>query len=53
LPYELGTSTTFEVSSFNGRALGDDALDVMLTLAANTRLFDGRAGRGEADAAPG
>jgi hypothetical protein len=26
------------VSSFNGRALGDDALDVMLTLATNTRL---------------
>jgi hypothetical protein len=29
LPYELGTSAAFEVSSFNGRALGDDALDVM------------------------
>ena len=27
----------------NGRALGDDALDVMLTLAANTPLVDGLA----------
>ena len=43
LPYELGTSAAFEVSSFNGRALGDDALDVMLTLAANTPLVDGLA----------
>ena len=41
LPYELGTSAAFEVVSFNGRALGDDALDVMLTLAANTPLVDG------------
>ena len=29
LPYELGTSAAFEVASFNGRALGDDVLDVM------------------------
>ena len=43
LPYELGTSAAFEVASFNGRALGDDALDVMLTLAANTPLVDGLA----------
>jgi hypothetical protein len=41
LPYELGTSAAFEVSSFNGRALGDDALDVMLTLATNTPIVDG------------
>jgi hypothetical protein len=40
LPYELGTSAAFEVASFNGRALGDDALDVMLTLATNTPLVD-------------
>ena len=33
----------FEVASFNGGALGDDALDVMLTLATNTRLVDGLA----------
>ena len=31
------------MSSFNGRALGDDALDVMLTLAANTPVVDGLA----------
>ena len=43
LPYELGTSAAFEVASFNGRALGDDALDVMLTLATNTPLVDGLA----------
>jgi hypothetical protein len=43
LPYELGTSAAFEVASFNGRALGDDALDVMLTLATNTPLVDGPA----------
>ena len=29
--------------SFNGRALGDDVLDVMLTLAANTPIVDGLA----------
>ena len=28
---ELGTAAAFEVDSFNGRVLGDDALDVMLT----------------------
>jgi hypothetical protein len=43
LPYELGTTAAFQVASFNGRALGDDALDVMLTLAANTPLVDGLA----------
>ena len=43
LPYELGTSAVFEVARFNGRALGDDALDVMLTLATNTPLVDGLA----------
>jgi hypothetical protein len=43
LPYELGTSAAFEVASFNGRALGDDAMDVMLTLATNTPIVDGLA----------
>lgn len=43
LPYELGTSAAFEVASFNGRALGDDALDVMLTLVTNTPIVDGLA----------
>jgi hypothetical protein len=43
LPYELGTPAAFQVASFNGRALGDDALDVMLALATNTPVFDGLA----------
>ena len=43
LPYELGTSAAFEVATFNGRSLGDDVLDVMLTLAANTPIVDGLA----------
>ena len=43
LPYELGTSAAFEVASFNGRALGDDVLDVMLRLAANIPIVDGLA----------
>jgi hypothetical protein len=43
LPYELGTSAAFEVANFNGRQLGDDAMDVMLTLATNTPVVDGLA----------
>ena len=43
LPYEPGTPAAFEVDRFNGRALGDDALDVMLTLTANTPIADGLA----------
>ena len=43
LPYELGTRAAFAVNSFNGRALGDDAMDVMLTLAANKPIADGLA----------
>jgi Domain of unknown function (DUF4331) len=43
LPYELGTPAAFEVGSFNGRALGDDAMDVMLALATNMPLVDGPA----------
>jgi Domain of unknown function (DUF4331) len=41
LPYELGTPAAFDLSGFNGRALGDDAMDVMLTLASNKPLADG------------
>jgi Domain of unknown function (DUF4331) len=40
LPYELGTPAAFRVDSFNGRALGDDAMDVMLTLVTNTPIDD-------------
>jgi Domain of unknown function (DUF4331) len=43
LPYELGTPAAFTVNRFNGRALGDDAMDVMLTLVTNTPLDDGLA----------
>jgi hypothetical protein len=43
LSYELGTPAAFELASFNGRALGDDALDVMLTLVTNTPIVDGLA----------
>lgn len=41
LPYELGTDAAFAVSGFNGRALMDDAMDVILALATNTALGDG------------
>ena len=41
LPYEIGTPASFSVSEFNGRALGDDVMDVMLTLAANRPIADG------------
>ena len=43
LPYELGTAAAFELARFNGRALSDDVLDVMLTLAANRPIVDGLA----------
>jgi len=41
LPYELDSDAAFSYASFNGRDLGDDAMDVMLTLATNTALSDG------------
>lgn len=41
LPYELGTPAAFNVAGFNGRPLGDDVMDVMLTLASNKLLADG------------
>ena len=41
LPYRLGTPAAFDVAGFNGRALADDAMDVILTLATNTALGDG------------
>jgi len=36
LPYELGTAAAFDLAGFNGRALGDNVVDVMLTLASNS-----------------
>ena len=41
LPYELGTPAAFDFAGFNGRALTDDVMDVILTLMANTALGDG------------
>src|ERR1700675_4531904 len=41
LPYELGTAAAFDVARFNGRPLGDDVMDVTLTLASNRPLQDG------------
>jgi hypothetical protein len=41
LPYELGTPAAFDLAGFNGRPLGDDVMDVMLTLASNKPLEDG------------
>ncbi len=41
LPYELDTPASFTVDRLNGRGLADDVMDVMLTLATNTRLSDG------------
>jgi hypothetical protein len=41
LPYELGTRAAFDLARFNGRPLGDDAMDVMLTLLSNKPIEDG------------
>ena len=41
LPYELDTAASFDFAGFNGRALTDDVMDVILTLATNTALGDG------------
>jgi len=41
LPYELGTVAEFDLAEFNGRQLGDNVIDVMLTLASNKPLHSG------------
>lgn len=41
LPYVVGTIAHFDAQTFNGRALTDDAYDVMITLATNTPVADG------------
>jgi Domain of unknown function (DUF4331) len=41
LPYELGTPAAFDFAGFNGRALADDTMDVIITLSSNTPLADG------------
>ena len=38
LPYELGTAAAFDLARFNGRQLGDDVVDVMLSLASHRPL---------------
>lgn len=41
LPYELATAASFDFAGFNGRALRDDVMDVMLSLTSNSPLGDG------------
>lgn len=41
LPYELGSEAAFDFAGFNGRRLGDDVMDVIITLASNVALADG------------
>jgi hypothetical protein len=41
LPYDLGSDAAFDFAGFNGRALGDDVMDVIITLASNVALADG------------
>lgn len=41
LPYALDSKAAFEINEFNGRALSDDAMDVILSLTTNTPLGDG------------
>jgi hypothetical protein len=41
LPYELGSDAAFDFTGFNGRALGDDVMDIVITLASNVPLADG------------
>lgn len=41
LPYELGTPAAFTFAGFNGRALRDNVMDVMLSLTTNSALANG------------
>jgi hypothetical protein len=41
LPYELGTSASFDFTGFNGRALQDNVMDTMLTVLTNSPLGTG------------
>jgi hypothetical protein len=42
-PMNYVRAAAFDVARFNGRPLGDDVMDVMLTLATNMPLQDGAA----------
>nr|WP_255646065.1 DUF4331 family protein [Actinoplanes polyasparticus] len=41
LPYEIGTPAAFTLAAFNGRALRDNVMDVMLSLTTNSPLANG------------
>jgi len=41
LPYELGSDAAFDFVGFNGRALADDVMDVIITMASNVAMADG------------
>jgi hypothetical protein len=41
LPYALGSPASFDFVGFNGRALNDNVMDVMLTLLVNSPLSTG------------
>jgi hypothetical protein len=41
LPYTLGSAATFTTETINGRQLGVDAFNVMVSLAAGRSLGDG------------
>jgi len=46
LPYELDTPAGFDLAGVNGRGLGDDVMDVILTQMTNTAISDGVAPNG-------
>jgi hypothetical protein len=41
LPYVIGSPASFDFAGFNGRALNDDVMDVMLSLMTNSPISDG------------
>jgi hypothetical protein len=41
LPYDLGTVASFDYTGFNGRSLGDNVMDYMLSLLTNSPLGTG------------
>jgi hypothetical protein len=43
LPYIVGSPASFDFAGFNGRALHDDVMDVMLSLMTNSAISDGAA----------
>jgi len=41
LPYRLGSTASFDYTGFNGRGLGDNVMDNMLSLLTNSPLGTG------------